>query len=31
MQFENAVQLARKVGYTHWCRFVRRKREMVKI
>ncbi|HZL43709.1 MAG TPA: histidinol-phosphatase HisJ family protein [Verrucomicrobiae bacterium] len=31
MQFEVAVGQARKAGYTHWCRFVRRKREMVKL
>jgi histidinol-phosphatase (PHP family) len=29
MNFTEAIQLARSVGYTHYCRFTRRKREIV--
>jgi len=30
MNFVEAIALARSVGYTHWCRFTQRRREMVK-
>jgi histidinol-phosphatase (PHP family) len=29
--FQDAVALARSVGYTEWCRFTKRRREMVKL
>ena len=29
--FAEAIALARSVGYTHWCRFTGRRREMVKL